>query len=141
MHSLVIWVISIAVAAAFTVVGLWYGGAIFSGQEHVANASRIINDLNQIRAAGAMFQTQNGREIMEIDEFVPRYLRSLPAGWTLGEDDQNGYITFIAPEFSDEACMRINRSFGVPDNAGAPPTCPDVSDPNVLVFTGCCTTP
>ena len=141
MNTLIILTISIVLAAGFAVVGLWYGGDMFARQSNVASATKLLNDMNQIRSSGAMFLTQNGRGVAEIDEFVPRYMRSLPGGWTVGTADKNGYITFEAPDLSDEACLELNASLGVPDNAGSPPACPDlIANPND-VFTGCCTTP
>lgn len=80
MFSLIIQVISIALAAAFVIGTLYYGGTMFAEGTVRANASAVINQAQQIAGAATLFSANNAGTVpADIAELVTdNYLQGNP---------------------------------------------------------------
>lgn len=136
--GLIFVIIAIFMVSVIALASVWWGGGILTTKSVDAEASRAISSLSQIRSAVALASAErNGELPTNLDQIIPRYLRSLPAGWTVGNDSLTGYIIFQAPQLSPKVCVAVNDRIGVPNNGDLPPSCSEV-DPESAPFLGCC---
>lgn len=135
MFSLIITIISIALVVGLAIATIFYGGDVFVESGKDANYARIVNEINQVKGAMAMRKVDHVTPPATLDDLIPKYMSSLPAGWDAGSRD--GYLTLTLGDTSLETCLRVNEELNVENPGGEPPACP--ASPND-VFTGCCVT-
>jgi type II secretory pathway pseudopilin PulG len=85
MFSLIIAIIAVALVVAVIALGGYFGGDSLTQGQAKAQAAQLISEERQILASMDMFQADNQRWPTSLDELVAGgYLRSIPAGVTLG---------------------------------------------------------
>lgn len=119
MFSLVITIISIALVAALALATLYYGGRAFIVSAESAQATKVINESQQVRSALALRQSETGQVTSDLNDLVAgKYLRSLPVGWGLID----GYATKAVDNV--DQCLAANSKVGVDEV----PTCAALKD-------------
>lgn len=79
MFSLIITIISIALVAALALATIYYGGDAFENGGASAQASRVLNQGQQVMAAAEMFRVQNGVWPNTVEQLVADdFLKSVP---------------------------------------------------------------
>jgi len=124
MFSLVITIISIALVAALALATLYFGGAAFNKGRADAEASKIINQGQQLLGASELFYASHGRWPDNVPEMISLgYLKSgpvagaaLPAAWAAEawEMPTAGVPVFVVDPINDDVCSRVNhKSYGM----------------------------
>lgn len=130
MFSLIVAIVSVALAAALVIASVYYGGDVWGNAGSQAAAAKLSNDAEQIQAAIHLFRYENDRLPTSLDELTDgaKYLTKAPSNqWTSG-------MTFIhtdTSQVSEDVCLAFNRKRGVP----LVPECSDGFYQNVVV---CC---
>lgn len=130
MFSLLISIISIALVAALALATLYYGGSSFNQGRAKAEASRLLNEQQQLLGAAELFRARTGQWPANLTQLVDGgYLKSIPtytAGalpveggpmalahadaveWTLMAP---GVPVFqLAQVVSEPVCLEVNRA-------------------------------
>lgn len=126
MFSLLVSIISIALVAALALATLYFGGAAFSKGADDAEAARMMAEGEQVASAALLFYVEKGYKAANVQELVPEYLSSAPAGWDSTEN------LAWASEVPQNLCEAYNRKLGVN-------TTPSCSDPAYAGIEVCCT--
>ena len=129
MFSLIIQVISIALAAAFVIGTLYYGGTMFAEGTVRANASAVINQAQQIAGAATLFSANNaGATPASVAALITdNYLQSAPVPPTINEVltigtwaiDATNNIVELTNIDNDAVCTAIADNVGAASAAGA----------------------
>ena len=120
MFSLIIAIISIALVSALALASIYYGGEAFNTGKIEAEASKIINQGQQLQGAIA-FSNVNGETVTTLNDLVDLgYISTLPTVdghfWTdpvIGGDTE-GYSTIgVTTETTQALCDKINEKAGI----------------------------
>lgn len=114
MFSLIITIISIALVAALALATLYYGGTAFNQGRAGAEASRLINEGQQINAA-ATLNAATAAGATDIASLVTQNLLSTaPAGVSVTgvAPGDRAEVTVGADAFGDEVCAEVQRRAG-----------------------------
>lgn len=129
MFSLVITVISIALAAALVLGSLYYGGSAWSDGSIKANATAVVNQAQQIAGAMTLYAVNNsgaepgaasGKTYFEelVDE---NYLQGTPQAPKIDGTNMNAWVidytnsTITLPDVMNvKVCAAINKNAGDP---------------------------
>ena len=111
MFSLIIVIISVALVALLALATVFFGGDVFLRGNADAEASRYINESQQISAAIRLYQADNAGNLpSEIRaDLVGHYLRGMPeAGeeWNIGDD------IIIKAVANANTCEMVNQRGG-----------------------------
>ena len=119
MFSLIITVVSIALVVALVAATLYHGDGADKGKDQ-AKAAGLMAQAQQIESARIAYSANTGAAVANLDDLVPSYLRSLPAGWAAVE----GFVV-STPEnkISDDAC----RAFNAKQQIEGIPSCSDAA--------------
>lgn len=118
MFSLIITIISIALVAALALATLYYGGNAFNQGAARAEASKILNQGQQLMGAADLFIAREGR-VPTLQELLDGgYLKSVPQAalalqtanaadtpWTMPVP---GQVVFIMPAVDQAVCQEVN---------------------------------
>lgn len=139
MFSLIITIVAVALVVALVAATMYNGGSdtMAKGKQE-AEVARALNELSQIKAALTAYTADKGTDATSLQDLVPSYLASIPAGWGIEVPSQVAFESSRLLQ-GDEAtklssCMKVNSQLGI---TGAPPSCADI-DAN---FAGCCVVP
>jgi hypothetical protein len=137
MFSLIITIISIALVAALALATLYYGGSAFNKGSAEANASKIINEGQQINGAVQLFRadiangtltpatknpdaTVGGASDINLKDVVSaKYLQQLPASFSgeeavLVDSTATGFKGLVKTAAVDgEVCKAVNTKAGI----------------------------
>lgn len=98
MFSLVIAVISVLLVAALALAVIYYGGSAFSDGEASAQASRLINQGQQVLGAAELFKSEKGRWPDSVAELVSEhYLKSVPTASMVSSAWAQDSATWVMP--------------------------------------------
>lgn len=132
MFSLIIVIISIALVAALALATLYYGGDLVGDGQARAQATKVIQESNQITGALELYKADNGAypngtsEQIEQTLLAGSYLKQIPSG------EWNFETNFaVRSDLSEESCQSINSKMGI----NTIPLCSDTSYNNRSV---CC---
>lgn len=111
MFSLLITIISIALVAALALATLYYGGRAFRQGHALIEASKIVNQAQQLLGAATVFEADVKRPPHDIAELIAlQYLSNLPTNeagaWTSPVIDQTVFIISTVPSL--EVCKLVN---------------------------------
>jgi hypothetical protein len=111
MFSLIITIISIALVSALALATLYYGGQAFNSGYSLTEASKIVNQAQQLLGAATVFQADYKRPPHDLAELTSlQYLSNLPTNgvgaWTSPVADQTVFM--ISSVASLEICKLIN---------------------------------
>lgn len=122
MFSLIITIISIALVAALALATIYYGGDAYTRGQAEANATRILNQGQQILGAAELFRLQNGTwptvERLVADDFLKSapvsmttttaaYAQSAAGGW---ETPVDGQPVYVLRDIDVATCQAVNES-------------------------------
>ena len=125
MFSLIITIISIALVAALALATLYYGGDAFNQGRADAEASKILNQGQQMLGAADLFHANRGRYPNNVAELVSAdYLKSIPLAQATAiqaalaaepwEMPTANVPVFVLDGVGEDACVRVNaRSYGI----------------------------
>lgn len=113
MFSLIITIISIALVAALALATLYYGGDAFQQGKAGADASRLINEGQQINAAVTLADA-TGLTPADLGDLVPAVLSQLPASFASADSTliTAGMVTNTADATAD-VCAEVQKRAGV----------------------------
>jgi type II secretory pathway pseudopilin PulG len=126
MFSLIITIISIALVAALALATLYYGGDSFTKGSAEAEVARMMAEGEQVASAALLFYVENGYKAASVQDLVPKYLKTAPAGWDSTEN------LAWATEVPSNLCEVYNRKLGLT-------TTPSCADPAYAGIEVCCT--
>lgn len=113
MFSLIITIISIALVAALALATLYYGGSAFNRGSAGAEASRLINEGQQLNGAVAIAEADaaaGGTAVTTWEGLVTgNYLSQLPSGLGLTGTAAIGVVTKTV---SADVCTEVNKRAG-----------------------------
>lgn len=123
MFSLIITIISIALVAALALATLYYGGDAFNQGRAGAEASRLINEGQQLNGAVALGKATNVTPLVDLQDLVDGdVLTQLPASFASeGATLIAGPVTAAATE---EVCDEVQERAGVASPFTSPATAP-----------------
>lgn len=139
MFTLIITIVAVALVVGLVVAVMYYGGSetMTKGRQE-AEVARSLNELQQISAALTQFYADKGTHATSLQDLVPNYLASIPAGWGVEVPSQVAFESSRLLQGTEdqklESCTEINRTLGFND---APPSCADID----ASFKGCCVVP
>ncbi|MCC5612661.1 hypothetical protein LC612_39715, partial [Nostoc sp. CHAB 5834] len=126
MFSLVIVIFSIALVAVLALVVMYYGGSAMGGGAAKAEASKLINQGQQIMGAADLYKSDTGDWPPTLESLVlGKYLKAMPEGsngnsWVM---PKNSVPTFVLAGVQKSACKTVNaftfKSDGVRDRLSA----------------------
>lgn len=132
MFSLIIVIISIALVAALALATLYYGGNIVEDGQARAQATKVIQESNQVTGALELYKADNGAFPAGTSEQIQQallagdYLKQIPSG------EWNFETNFaVRSDLSEESCQSINERMGI----NTIPLCSDTTYNNRAV---CC---
>ena len=127
MFSLIIVIVSIALVALLAVATIYYGGTAFSSSGESANASRVLNESQQLTGAATVYNVREGQQLTELADLVTaQYLKSIPQGsWSLVEGN------VVNTGLTQNQCQQVNQRLGIN-------TVPSCSDPAFVGREVCC---
>jgi Tfp pilus assembly protein PilV len=121
MFSLIITLVAIVLVAVLALATIYYGGSAFRQGGDAAEAARIVNEGQQVRAALTLYDTTKGAPATSMQALVDaKALQSAPAGW----DVIDGYT--YRPATTQKLCLAVNQKQGV----NLIPTCGDAQYAN-----------
>jgi hypothetical protein len=139
MFNLVIVVISIALVSALAVAGVYFGGDAFESGGVKAEATRYINESQQITAAAEYFRAEGGGQLETLDQLVDEgYMSSMPdtgSFWRVND----GQLESDMPADRTPVCQEINVLAGIRETGDPVPTCQTLTDEGVDAPYFCCT--
>lgn len=129
MTALVVTIIALLLVGAIAAATVYYGGSSFTDARRTADATRLINEGQQVRAAVDMHKQRYHTGVNDLEELVTKeFLNAVPpSSWT----SVNGYA--ISTVSDKEMCLEANRKMGVNG-------IPNCADPRIANNTLCCTT-
>jgi len=107
MFSLIITIISIALVAALALATLYYGGDAFNKGRAGADASKLINEGQQINGAVALAKADNAVRGTIADLQAGQYLASVPSSFLATTPTVTSAQT--AATVSAEVCIEVNK--------------------------------
>lgn len=126
MFSLIITIVSIALVAALALATLFYGGGAFRQGAADAQATKVVNQGQQLLAASELFYADKGQWPVTVEELVADgYLKTVPVAqlplaqaiaangeWTM---PQPGEPVFLNTASDPETCRSVNsKGYGEP---------------------------
>lgn len=121
MFSLIITIISIALVAALALATLYYGGSAFNKGSAGAEASKLINEGQQVNGANAIYNAESGSVTTPITTVTGlvtgTYLAQVPASFAGDAVLADGYVSKVIAD--GKICTEVNKRAGV--DAGATP--------------------
>lgn len=113
MSKLIITLLAIALSAAAAFAGYDYMANTSSDSNTTAQATSVINEANQIKAAAILYYNKNGAAPSSVSQLnTDGYLRSSMTGWTLAPDSSGKYLTAQNSNISTKVCAKVNELFG-----------------------------
>jgi len=109
MFSLIITIISIALVAALALATLYYGGDAFNQGRAGAEASRIINEGQQV-AGGVSLAAATNVTVATLADLTPNVLAQLPVGVDGTTDVADGFYVIAGVE--DAVCDEVEERAG-----------------------------
>lgn len=139
MFSLIITIVAVALVVALIVATMYHGGSdTMSKGRQEAEVARSLNELTQIKAALTQYHANTDTHAATLQDLVPTYLSSVPAGWGVEVPSQVAFESSRLLQGTEEqkldSCKEINTRLGI---ASDPPSCADIGDN----FAGCCVVP
>ncbi|MDO8416308.1 MAG: hypothetical protein Q7S87_08875 [Agitococcus sp.] len=130
MFSLIVSIISIALAIALSAAAMFYGGNSFGALSQKAHAAQLIDETQQIQAAILLFKEDNARLPISSAELTisGKYLKSMPTGW---EDASTVFKTNAGRGIGESTCLDFNKQKNIP----FVPKCSDEAYRQIVV---CC---
>jgi hypothetical protein len=117
MFSLIITIISIALVAALALATLYYGGDAFNQGRAGAEASKLINEGQQLNAAVQLSKATN-TGATDLDGLVSDILTQLPQSFSgSGSTAIAGPATVVS---TAEVCEEVQKRAGVADGVSPP---------------------
>lgn len=107
MFNLIVSVVSIVLVATLAIATVYYMSD-FTGESHEdAEASRSINEIEQVVGAINMYQAENGGRIPESKQVLvdDEYLRAIPDGVDFSTDQIQRQMTDVL------ACVKVNERY------------------------------
>lgn len=134
MFSLIISMISIALVVLLALATLYYGGTAFGSGAAKARATQLVNEVEQLRTAIQLFQTDNNRLPASFQELLDgNYLKDVPNQWTDAENFFTSRIGDSSMSVQADTCLIFNQNRGIP----FVPSCSDELYRQMVV---CCST-
>lgn len=129
MFSLLATLIAIVLVGLLAIATVYYGGSTFTDARMSADATALINQGQQVRAAVDMHKQQYRVGVDSLEELVDKkFLTALPASqWT----STGGYA--VSQVGDSNLCLEANKKMGVNG-------IPNCEDPRISNLTVCCTT-
>jgi len=120
--------VSIVLVALLAVVGVYYGGSMFTQSSANAQAAALLAQSTQIASASAAYTAEHGAKPTTLEDLVTgSYLSSIPSGWQ--DPDSSGPApSALSKEILDlNTCNVFNARQHITTPDGAPPLCSDVA--------------
>ena len=108
MFSLIITIISIALVAALALATLYYGGSAFNKGSAGAEASKLINEGQQINAAVTLAKADGAPSALFADLTAGNYLSQRPATFAGSELTGTGVATSTV-KVKDAVCDEVQK--------------------------------
>lgn len=122
-------IVALLLVGAIAAATVFYGGSSLTAARQTADATRLINEGQQVRAAVDMHKQRYRVGVNDLQELVTKeFLNAVPPSSWVSAD---GYAVSVIP--NQEVCLEANRKLGV----NGVPNC---SDPRIANSTLCCTT-
>lgn len=129
MTALVLTIIALLLVGAIAAATVFYGSSSLSAARRKADATRLINEGQQVRAAVDMHKQRYRTGVNELQELVQKNFLSAvpPSSWA----SVNGYAVSVLE--GQEMCLEANLKMGTNG-------IPNCSDPRIANSILCCTT-
>lgn len=116
MFSLIITIVAIVLVTLLALSTIYYGGSAFRQGSVAAEAARIVNEGQQVRAALTLYDATYGAPATSLQSLVDaKALQASPQGW----DVVDGHT--YRPGLDQKLCLAVNNKQGV----DIIPTCGD----------------
>lgn len=120
MFNLIITIIAISLVVALSGASLFYGGNAFSEGKNRADAEKIVNQIQQIKAAVTLYKLDEGKIPSKVGDLYSDYLRSIPnptsgeSVWKIDASSNLIYTNLLIQEdgkngITLETCNYINE--------------------------------
>lgn len=136
MFNLIISIIAIVLVVVLTLATMYHGGDTVTRGREEAEVAQAVNEIGQIKAALTAYQAHEGSVPESMNDLLPGYLSSAPAGWGL---ETPNTLMFEARNFkygtvedNRNACNEVNNKLG--HSYATPPACDSLEKG----FYGCC---
>ena len=121
MFSLIITIISIALAAALALATLYYGGNAFNKGTAESEATTLVNQVQQLQGARALYKAEVSADPLSLSALVSKaYLKSVPtyksATWAeIGGNDGNWLPLVVNKEVCQAFNTKMLKTDGIPE--------------------------